>query len=157
MKSECKYSLLEAKAKLESLCAYQERCSYELELKMIGWGISFEDRGALLAHLISYNFLNEERFAEAYVSGKTNIKKWGRIKIRQHLKQKKISEYSVSKALSGIDEKLYIGYLRSLAERKLKTLASENNKFNKYGKAYRYLSLKGYEGDLIKEILEELI
>ena len=79
MNSGRKYSLLEAKTKLEALCAYQERCSQELDRKMRTWGLDQEDRDALLADLISNNFLSEERFAEAYVSGKVNIKRWWKL------------------------------------------------------------------------------
>ena len=88
-----KYSFLEAKTKLEALCAYQERCSSELQKKLVQWRFNQEDMDRLLAHLISDDFLNEERFALAFVSGKVNIKKWGRIKIRQQLKLKHISKY----------------------------------------------------------------
>jgi regulatory protein len=64
MKSECKYSFLEAKAKVEALCAYQERCSFELNQKMILWGIDWEQRDQLLADLIASNFLNEYLFID---------------------------------------------------------------------------------------------
>ena len=90
MKSECKYSFLEAKAKLEALCAYQERCSFELNQKMISWGIEWEQRDQLLAELISTNFLNEERFACSFARGKHRIKHWGKIRIVNELKAKKI-------------------------------------------------------------------
>lgn len=155
MMSERKYSFLEAKAKLEALCAYQERCSYELETKLKDWGFDQEDKDRLLAHLISNNFLNEERFAEAFTSGRVNIKKWGRVKIRQHLKQKWISKYSMDKALNGIDDELYISNLKHLAERKYLSLDREKDSYAKKVKIYRFLSSKGYETDLIKEIVEE--
>lgn len=154
MKSECKYSLLEAKIKLEALCAYQERCSFELNAKMISWGLDFEDRNRLLAELIASNFLNEERFAEAFTSGKVRIKKWGRIKIRIELQKRKISEYSIKKALSLIDEELYLENLRHLLKKKWISLSSEKNLYNKKMKIYRFLSSKGYETDLIKDCIE---
>lgn len=156
MKSECKYSFLEAKTKLEALCAYQERCSFELEQKLISWGIHIEDRNRLLAELITTNFLNEERFASAFTSGKVNIKKWGRIKIRTQLKQKHISDYSIKKAFSEIDEDLYLNNLKHLAERKLEMLPQEKNAYNRKMKVYRFLSSKGYETDLIREVVEEV-
>lgn len=154
MKSECKYSLLEAKTKLEALCAYQERCSFELNAKMISWGLDSEDRNRLLAELIASNFLNEERFAEAFTSGKVSIKKWGRIKIRIELQKRKISEYSINKALSLIDEEIYLENLRHLLEKKWISLSSEKNSYNKKMKVYRFLSSKGYETDLIKDCIE---
>lgn len=157
MKSECKYSLLEAKTKLEALCAYQERCSFELNSKMITWGLDFEDRNRLLAELISSNFLSEERFAEAYTSGKVRIKKWGRNKIRVELQKKHISAYSIKRAFSLIDENTYIENLKHLTQKKWISLSSEKNLYNKKMKTYRFLSSKGYETDLIKDCVEELL
>ena len=154
MNSGRKYSLLEAKTKLEALCAYQERCSQELDRKMRTWGLDQEDRDALLADLISNNFLSEERFAEAYVSGKVNIKRWGKIKIRQHLKQKAISEYSIKKALEGVEDEVYFGNLRRLTEQKYVTLKGPDD-YNKKVKLYRYLSGKGYETEFVREVVEE--
>ena len=154
MKSECKYSLLEAKTKLEALCAYQERCSFELNSKMITWGVDFEDRNRLLAELISANFLSEERYAEAYTSGRVRIKKWGRNKIRVELQKKHISAYSIKRALSLIEEEVYIDNLNHLAEKKWDMLASETNLYNKKMKMLRFLSSKGYETDLINDAVE---
>lgn len=156
MKSECKYSFLEAKAKLEALCAYQERCSYELEQKMRTWGIDSENQSVLLAHLISNNFLNEERFAEAFVSGKVNIKRWGRIKIRQHLKQKIISEYSIKKGLASINLDVYDKNINDLARKKYEMLNREKDSYAKKAKIYRFLSSKGYEMDLIRDCVDPL-
>jgi len=107
MKSECKYSFLEAKAKIEALCAYQERCQFEIDQKLISWGFNEEDSSALIVDLIKNRFLDEERFASAFVSGKFRIKRWGRIKIKAHLKQKRISVYSNDKALKEIDPDEY--------------------------------------------------
>jgi len=156
MNSGRKYSLLEAKTKLEALCAYQERCSQELDRKMRTWGMDQEDRDALLADLISNNFLSEERFAEAYTSGKVNIKHWGKIKIRQYLKQKAISEYSIKKALEGIEDKVYFGNLRRLTEQKYHTLKGPDD-YQKKVKLYRYLSGKGYETEYVREVVDELL
>ena len=157
MKSECKYSFLEAKSKLEYLCAYQERCSFELEKKLFDWGFHSDDANRLLAHLIEHNYLNEERFVEAFVSGKVNIKKWGKIKIRQHLKQKRISDYSIKKGLASINEDTYILNLKHLAEKKWKSLSKEKNVYNRKVKTYRFLSSKGYETDLLRDVVDELL
>jgi len=156
MEGARKYSLLEAKSRLEALCAYQERCSWELEQKMLKWEVDYEDRNRLLAHLIEHNFLNEERFAEAYTSGKINIKRWGRIKIRIELKRKFISDYSIRKALDGIDLDVYSSNLEKLATHKFESLRSENDSFKKRIKLLRYLSGKGYENDLINDRLNVL-
>lgn len=156
MKSDSKYSFLEAKTKLEALCAAQERCSYELQKKMNSWGISQEDSDALLAHLITNNFLNEERFAAAFVSGKVNIKKWGKVKIRRHLKQKFISDFSINCALNTIDDEVYLNHLTSLAVKKFNVLDKEKDPYTRKGKVYRYLLSKGYETDSIRPVIDTL-
>ena len=141
-----KYSLLEAKQKIEAYCAYQERCDFEVRKKLNSWNLYQDDIDALIADLIINNFLNEERFAEAYVSGKFRIKKWGRNKIRQSLKQKKISEYSIQKGLGQINEVEYLETLKSLAEAKV---VKGKSAWEKKAKLTRYLSSKGFESDLI--------
>lgn len=151
MKSECKYSFLEAKAKIEALCAYQERCQFEINHKLISWGFNEEERSQLIADLITNRFLDEERFASAYVSGKFRIKRWGRIKIKSHLAQKHVSTYSIEKALKEINLDDYWDALVYLAERKFADLEGEKNHWQKRAKLTRYLQSKGYEGDLIQD------
>jgi len=148
-------SFLEAKHKIEAYCAYQERCEKEVVDRLNKWDIYGEQADVIIADLISNNFLNEERFAEAFVSGKVRIKRWGKIKINQHLKQKQISAYSINKALNSIEDELYVLNLNHLIEKKkkdlkvIKTLSFENKV-----KIQRYLQSKGYENDLIFQALK---
>lgn len=157
MITEHKYSFLEAKAKIEAYCAYQERCQYEVGLKLFAWGITGEQQDQLISDLISNRFLDEERFAEAFVSGKFRIKRWGRIKIRQHLKQKHISEYSIKKGMASIDLDDYYASILYLAERKSADLQSENDLWQKKAKIIRFLASKGYEQDLIYDAVNEFV
>ena len=145
-----KYSLLEAKQKIEAFCAYQERCDFEVRKKLHSWNMHSEDTDILIADLITNNFLNEERFAEAYVSGKFRIKRWGRIKIRRELKARKISDYSINKAMTQIEEEEYRQTMKDLIESKKVT---GKNHWEKKMKLKRYLSSKGYETELINELV----
>src|SRR5688572_10399602 len=120
------YSLLEAKHKIESWCAYQERCDQEIRIKLRSWNMDAEHIDILIADLIKNRFLNEERFAEAYAGGKFRIKKWGRVKIRQHLKQKNISAYSINKALALIDDAEYFKTMRDLVESQSRLIKSKD-------------------------------
>jgi regulatory protein len=156
MKSECNFSFLEAKQKIESYCAYQDRCHYEVSTKLSQWGISVEQKEQLIADLITNRFLDEERFADSYVSGKFRIKHWGKIKIKQHLKSKFIPEYCIKKALNQIDGEEYYSTLKSLAARKSNELQSERDSWKKKVKIMRYLASKGYEQDLIYGVISEL-
>lgn len=147
------YSFLEAKQKIEVYCAYQERCDLEVRQKLFSWNLNLEDVDALISDLITHNFLNEERFAEAYVSGKFRIKRWGRVKIRQQLKLKKISAYSINKGMAVIDDDEYIKTVKELVESKSRLIKSKNQ-WDKINKLKRYLSSKGYETEMVHEIVD---
>jgi regulatory protein len=149
-----KYSFLEAKAKIEYFCAYQERCHSEVESKLFDWGMDLEQSNNLIADLISNNFLNEERFADAYTSGKFRMKKWGKKKIKLNLKQKKVSDYSIKKALNNIDEEEYLETLNLLVCKKHNDIR-KGNKWDKRKKTISYLIGRGFEADLINESLNK--
>lgn len=157
MKSGCNTSFLQAKHKLEAYCAYQDRCHYEVRTKLMQWNLSIEQQDQLISDLISNRFLDEERFAESYASGKFRIKRWGRIKIRQHLKAKFIPEYCINKALKSIDLDEYYQTMVHLSEKKKRELESEKDLFKKKAKIARFLASKGYEQDLIFEAINEII
>ena len=150
-------SFLEAKTKLEYWCAYQERCQFEVDQKLGTWNFSFEERDQIISHLISNNFIDEQRFAEAFVSGKFRIKHWGRNKIKQHLKQKRISDYSIGKGMKEIDGDEYWKTLLRLTERKLGEKKSSEDVWQIQARTQRYLSSKGYEFDLIVEAIKTII
>ncbi len=127
MSQQPKYQLLEAKQKVEAYCAYQERCDFEVRKKLQDWWMPQDHIDILISDLISNNFLNEERFACAFVSGKFRIKKWGRIKIKQHLKQKRISDYSINKGMQEIDEEAYLRTIQDLIASKSRLTKFKND------------------------------
>lgn len=154
MDAQKKHSFLDAKNKIEAWCAYRERCHSEVFKKLLEYGLDEEDTNALISHLIEYNFLNEQRFADSFVSGKFNIKKWGRNKIKAHLKQKNIPDKCILEALKEIDETAYYQQLLELAKNKWNN--KKGNPFEKKIKVQLYLSGKGYEFDLIYQVLSEI-
>ena len=112
--------------KMQSWCAYQERCQQDARNKLFELGLWPEAVENIIVKLIEDNFLNEERFAMSFARGKFSIKKWGRIKIKQELKQKRVSEYCLKKALAQIDEKEYIETLKKIIESKRKLIKEPN-------------------------------
>lgn len=142
-----------ALAKAESWCAYQERSQHEVRNKLFDWGLRPNEVEEVLTELIVTNFLNEERFAMAYVSGKVNIKKWGKIKIKQGLKLKKVPDKLLQKALNSIDGDKYLENLKTLAIKKSLVLTEKNPLKRKY-KLISYLQGKGFENDLIFDVLK---
>lgn len=142
-----------ALAKAESWCAYQERSQHEVRNKLFDWGLRPNEVEEVLTELIVTNFLNEERFAMAYVSGKVNIKKWGKIKVKQGLKLKKVPDKLLQKALNSIDGDKYLENLKILAIKKSLVLTEKNPLKRKY-KLVSYLQGKGFENDLIFDVLK---
>lgn len=148
-----------AHKQLESFCAYQERSHKEVEEKLNKLGIIREAQEQIIISLIQDNYLNEQRFAEAFVRGKFRIKKWGRHKIKQALVKHDLSSYALRKAFEQISSEEYEETLRSLAESKLRSLENKGNsspKANKQ-KLIQHLSYKGYENDLIYPLVNQLI
>ena len=139
--------------KLRSYCSYQERCHAEVKEKLYSLGLFKEDVELVLSQLIQENYLNEERFAGLFAGGKFRMKQWGKIKIKHELRQRRISDYCIKKALKEIDENDYQRTLQKLAEAKWKSLKSERNVFVRKSKTMNYLLQKGYEPQLIKELL----
>ncbi|KQC02178.1 regulatory protein RecX [Pedobacter sp. Hv1] len=142
-----------ALVKAESWCAYQERSQHEVRNKLYEWNLKPDEVEELITELITTNFLNEERFALAYVSGKANIKKWGKIKIKQGLKLKKVPEKLIQKALNSIDGDQYLANLLATAEKKSAVLSEKDPVKRKY-KLITYLQSKGFENDLIFLVLK---
>lgn len=141
-----------ALVKMQGWCAYQERSQQEVRDKLYELGMWADAVENIISQLIQDNFLNEERFAMAFVHGKFTIKKWGRIKIKQELKQKRVSDYCLKKALKQIDDVEYIQTLKKLIKSKHK-LIKEANPIKLKFKLMSYALSKGYEKDLVFDVL----
>ena len=142
-----------AMAKAEHYCAYQERSQQEVRDKLYEWGLWSNDVEETISELIQTNFLSEERFALAYVSGKFNIKGWGKIKIKQGLKLKKVPDKMIANALKTINYDDYQQTILHAAEKKLRTITEKDGYKRKY-KLVTYLLGRGFENDLILEVLK---
>ncbi len=145
----------DAKAKAMAYCAYQERSRQQLRDKLAEWGQEPEAIERMLGELEQENFLNDERFARAYAGGKFRLKRWGRYKILQGLKQHRIPELLQKKALTEIDGEAYWETLLYLLEKK-NSASSEKDPFTRKNKLARYAISKGYEQDLIWDAIKEL-
>lgn len=146
----------QALQKLRHFCGYQERCHSEVKEKLYNLGVFKKDHDEIVAALIEEKYLNEERFAIAFAGGKFRLKQWGRVKIEYELKQKQVSNYSIKKALKQIDEEVYLRVLNKLAEEKYVALKDEQFLVRKK-KTMNYLAGKGFEMELVREVVEKNI
>lgn len=136
-------------------CAYQERCLLDMENRFEAWRVKTADRDRIIDYLIAENYLNEQRFIEAFVRGKFVIKKWGKLKIQMGLRQKKVvDERLVAKAFeTEIEEEEYLKTIEELIDKK-SLLINETDALKKRDKLYRYMASKGYESELVVKFLK---
>jgi len=132
----------------------EERCQQEVRNKLYSYGLHYDDVENLISKLISDNYINEERFAKTYAKGKFSQKGWGRIKIKQGLKMKRVPDVLIKKALAAINGDEYLLMLEKILKKKAKLL-SEKDPFKRRYKLQQYALSRGYESDLIGDVLRE--
>lgn len=142
-----------ALAKAEHYCAYQDRAQQEVRDKLYEMGLWTDAVENIISELIGSGFLNEERFANAYATGKFRQKAWGKIKIKQGLKLKKVPDVLIKKALLLIDGDAYMQTLSLVLEKKSKLLPERDSYKRRY-KLQQYAISRGFEGDLILDVLK---
>lgn len=145
---------MDALEKMVKYCAYQERCMKDVKDKLEAINMPQEDRIVILRTLFSEGFVDDERFANAFVRGKINQNGWGLNKIRFHLIQKEIDKEIIKEALGQIDEKKYRQRLIEVLKAKAKTVKAEND-YEKKRKLAAYAMQKGFEAGLVWEVLKE--
>jgi len=147
----------QAYQKLKHYCGYQDRCHSEVKEKAYSLGLKKSDVEELITKLIEENCLNEERFAKQYAGGKFRIKQWGRVKIKNELYQKRVSEYCIRKALDEIDTEEYLKTLQRLSVKKWNSIKGTGiNHFVKMTKTRTFLLQRGFESGLISEVIKKI-
>ncbi|MBC7411824.1 MAG: RecX family transcriptional regulator [Bacteroidia bacterium] len=149
------YTITQAVLKAQSYCAYQERCQQEVYDKVTEWGMYPNEANEVITLLIADGFLNEARFALLYVSGKTRIKRWGRKKIIQGLKFKRISDRCIKDALLTIDDEEYTQNIMYHIRRKIGEQPLTTLNYLLLQKAIQHTLTKGFEYDIILDVIKE--
>jgi regulatory protein len=143
---------LTAFEKASHYCVYQERCQWDVENKFREWHVDEALWDSIISELMVQNFIDEDRYAQAFVSGKIKIKRWGINKIITELKMRDITDYSIKKALKQLDMEIYVENLKYLVEIKRHSVVAESD-FETKMKLSRYLMGKGYELEMINKFL----
>lgn len=149
------YTPGEALPKIAAYCAYQERTTKEVESKLREYGLNEDEAGEIIIRLSREKMLDEERYAKSFVRGKVGIKKWGRRRITQELKQKGLSDYCIKAGMKEIDGDVYYQNLVDTLEKRNR-VEKEGNQRLRRQKLTMFMTVKGYENDLIKMALDDL-
>jgi regulatory protein len=141
-----------ALSKAMALCSRREYCPEDIRLKLQSWGLGENDTLSVVEILEKENFLNENRYAEAFVKDKFKYNKWGKVKIAAHLKMKKLSPGIIKSAMGCIDDESYRKVLKDLIVSHRRTVKAKNQ-YDLKGKLLRYGLSKGFESELLYDII----
>ena len=135
-----------------ALCSSQEQCSSHIREKLNTWKVSNDDADKIINLLVKEKFLDDARYASFYVRDKFRFNGWGKVKLKVMLNQKDIPLHIIEEALNQIDPELYKQTCTRLISEKSASL-KESNQFKRKGKLYRFAAQRGFESDLIHQIL----
>ena len=141
--------------KAMALCAAREYCSWDISAKLLAWGLDEKESARITELLQKDNFINEERYALAFVKDRFSYNKWGKLKISAHLKAKKIQGKLINQALDSLDNEKYRLMLSNLLTSHRKSVKAKND-YDLKAKLMRYGLSKGFESSLLYELLNEM-
>jgi regulatory protein len=136
-------------------CSRREFCCDDIRNKLQQWGVENNAAEKIIGILISENFINESRYATAFVRDKFKYNKWGKIKITAHLKAKKLPHDIIKPALDSIDNEQYTRLLKELIESHKRSVKAKNQ-YDLKAKLLRYGLSKGFESTLLYDLLNDL-
>ena len=142
----------EAYLQLAALCAQTEHCRQEMLDKMKRWGLDEGVKDRIISRLVKERFVDDERYARAFVKDKVHYNKWGRRKIQQALWMKRIDEHIQQQVLDEIEEREYLDVLRPLLKQKRKSIKAQND-YELNQKLIRFALGRGFTFDAIRQCI----
>lgn len=143
----------QAYQKLAALCARSEHCQQEMLDKMRQWGVDEEEQAKVMARLVEERYVDDERFARAFVNDKVRYAKWGRRKIEQALWMKRIDEQLARTVLDEVPDEDYIAILRPALKQKRRSTKAASE-YEMTMKLIKYALSRGFTMDVIKQCME---
>lgn len=143
----------EAYLQLAALCAQAEHCQQEMREKMRRWGLDEAAQERVVSRLVKERFVDDERYARAFVKDKVRYNKWGRRKVQQGLWVKRIDDDIQHRVLAEVDDKAYLDVLRPLLKQKRKATKAESD-YELNQKLVRFALGRGFTFDIIRQCLD---
>lgn len=146
--------------KAQNYCSLAEHCVSEVREKLYQWGATSAVQDKILSQLCQAGFIDESRYAAAFVHDKVAFQGWGREKIRMMLLMKHLPSDVVEEALAGIDETVYNQQLSHLIEQKQQELLNSSihhssiSPLGDHSKIIRFLAQRGFTSDEIRSSLQ---
>ncbi len=148
--SEEEMSLL---ARAERYCANEEQCRTSVRKKLCDWGATPDSSTKIVNRLIDQGFIDERRYARAYVASKLRNQKWGRLKVIYQLRSKQVPPKFITEALAEIPDEEYRNILLDVARTKWDTYTPTEPIAKRRAKLVTFLASRGYESPEIQAMI----
>lgn len=155
-KKQHNYTEQEAYLKLSALCAMSEQCCHDMMKKMSRWQMDTEVAEKVVARLVKEGFINEERYARAYVRDKFRYNHWGVVRIKQELKMRGIASKHIEAGLEELEEEDNLNSLREIIQKKRPFVKGKND-YEIRCKLIRFAIGRGFEMDDIMKVVDETL
>jgi regulatory protein len=146
----------QALTKAMALCSQKEYNEANIRSRLKTWGADANDIDDIIDELIREKFIDDLRYATAYVRDKVRLNQWGRVKIRYMLSMEHIKHSLIDQALAEIDEDEYLQTLQDILAKKSRELRGESNPYQKRQKLVKFAQGRGFEVDLALEVIKEM-
>lgn len=149
-------SASEALQSLMRLCARAEKSSGDAMRLMRTWGVAEAERQGVLDRLLAERYIDDRRYAEAYVHEKSQLAGWGARKIAMQLRQKGVTKDIIAEALASLDDSDVRSRLMERLQRKIRTTKAASA-YELRGKLLRYALSSGYDYEMAMDAIVELV
>lgn len=139
--------------RLSALCASAEHCEYEMTEKMRKWEVEESDCERIMEYLRKAKFVDDERYARAFVKDKIKYNKWGRRKVEQGLWAKHIAEDIRQRVLDEVDESQYKSVLTDLMKSKRRSIKAAND-YEMNRKLIKFALSRGFDYSIIRQCID---
>ena len=137
-------------------CAKSEVAVSDARRSLVRWGVAEADRQRIVDTLLRERFIDERRYAEAYVREKTGLSRWGVYKIRAALRAKQIPEMLIEEAIRQVDPQFMRGKLEEQLRRKMQAIRARNG-YELRGKLLRYGVGLGFDFETVGDLVDRLV
>jgi regulatory protein len=143
----------EAYLRLTALCAQAEHCQHEMLEKMKKWEVADEAQARVMERLVKERYVDDERYARAFVMDKIRYNKWGRHKVEQALWMKRIDKGIQERVLGEVDDEEYVSALRPLLKQKQRSTKAASD-YELRQKLIRFALSRGFGFDIIRQCID---
>jgi regulatory protein len=154
MQNDAPFDLAKCRLKIQRYCDKAERAPYDVEKKLIQYGVWQNDRQLLITELISLNLLSESRFASAFAHDHFEFRKWSKRKIEMHLKAKRVSSRNIQDAIRNLPSEGDALQIRALLPALQKKYEKKGRLKNQY--AAKALIRKGFQTEEVFKVLRQV-